>query len=224
MACCDLLLVLCRRLQRSAKHKYTHYRSTYCLVIRGADVTVWDSDPWKSQVWAFERKREITGEPLNSRSQILAPKWREITGVDCTVVTLGTHRGSACLCRCAFRYHRILCLGRNSDTHMESSCQPWRKTEPFGFSFESEPSSSELVGDVGLASHRNHEWLPPHSRRFCGKHRVDVIAMVKGLRLVLEGFIVTMHEDACETRSQIPRALARRIWRTVRTSPSALWQ
>ena len=85
MACCDLLLVRCRRLQRSAKCKYTHYRSTYCLVIRDADVTVWDSDPWKSRVWAFARKREITGEPLNSRSRILAPKWREITGVDCTL-------------------------------------------------------------------------------------------------------------------------------------------
>ena len=84
MACCDLLLVRCRRLQRSAKCKYTHYRPTYCLVIRGADVTVWDSDPWKSRVWAFARKREITGEPLNSRSRIVAPKWREITGVDCT--------------------------------------------------------------------------------------------------------------------------------------------
>ena len=74
MACCDLLLVRCRRLQRSAKCKYTHYRSTYCLGIRGADVTVWDSDPGS---------REF-GEPLNSRSRILAPNWREITGVDCT--------------------------------------------------------------------------------------------------------------------------------------------
>ena len=46
----------------------------------------------------------------------------------------------------------------------------------------------------------------------------------KGLRPVLEGFVVTMHEGACETGSQIPRALARGIWRTVRTSPSALWQ
>ena len=83
MACCDLLLVRCRRLQRSAKCKYTHYRSTYCLGLKGADVTMWDSDPWKSRVWAFTRKREITGEPLNSRSLILAPNSREITGVDC---------------------------------------------------------------------------------------------------------------------------------------------
>ena len=29
------------------------------------------------------RQREITGEPLNSRSRILAPNKREITGVDC---------------------------------------------------------------------------------------------------------------------------------------------
>ena len=44
----------------------------------------------------------------------------------------------------------------------------------------------------------------------------------KGLRPVLEGFVVPMHEGVCETGSQIPRALARGIWRTVRTSPSAL--
>ena len=30
----------------------------------------------------------------------------------------------------------------------------------------------------------------------------------KGLRPVLEGFVVTMHESTCETRSQIPTALA----------------
>ena len=43
--------------------------------------------------------------------------------------------------------------------------------------------------------------------------------ILKGLRPVLEGFVVTMHEGACETGSQIPRALARGIWRSVRTSP-----
>ena len=48
--------------------------------------------------------------------------------------------------------------------------------------------------------------------------------LFKGLRPVLEGFVVTMHEGACETGSQIPRALARGNWRTVCTSPSALWQ
>ena len=46
----------------------------------------------------------------------------------------------------------------------------------------------------------------------------------KGLRSVLEGFVVTIQEGACKTVSQIPRALARGIWRTIRTSPSALWQ
>ena len=35
------------------------------------------------------------------------------------------------------------------------------------------------------------------------------LTLVKGLRPVLEGFVVTMHEGACETGSQIPRALAR---------------
>ena len=80
MACCHLLLVRCRHLQRSAKCKYTHYRSTYCLDLRGADVRVWDSDPGSRE---FGPSRERTGEPLNSRSRILAPNWREITGVDC---------------------------------------------------------------------------------------------------------------------------------------------
>ena len=32
-----------------------------------------------------------------------------------------------------------------------------------------------------------------------------------------------MHEGVCETGSEIPRPLGRRIWRTVRTSPSELW-
>ena len=31
----------------------------------------------------------------------------------------------------------------------------------------------------------------------------------KGLRPVLEGFVVPLHEGACKTGSQIPRALAR---------------
>ena len=35
--------------------------------------------------------------------------------------------------------------------------------------------------------------------------------IIKGLRPVLEGFVVTMHEGACETGSQIPRALARGV-------------
>ena len=59
-------------------------------------------------------------------------------------------------------------------------------------------------------------------RCICGSF--GLLCEFKGLRPVLEGFVVTMHEGACETGSQIPRALARGIWRTVRTSPSALWQ
>ena len=47
-------------------------------------------------------------------------------------------------------------------------------------------------------------------------------ALLKGLRPVLEGFVFTMHEGACETGSQIPRLLSRGIWRTVCTSLSAL--
>ena len=62
--------------------RYTHYRSTYCLGLWGADVTVWDCDPASREFWSFARKRVITGEPLNS-----APDWREITGVDCNYLT-----------------------------------------------------------------------------------------------------------------------------------------
>ena len=60
---------------------------------------------------------------------------------------------------------------------------------------------------------------------------LDLIAIIvfkkfifKGFRPVLEGFVVPMHKGTCETGSQILRALARGIWRTVRTSPSALGQ
>ena len=65
------------------KCKYTHYRPTYCLGLRGADLAVLDSDPASCE---FELSREITGEPLNSRSRILAPNWREIMGVDCIYI------------------------------------------------------------------------------------------------------------------------------------------
>ena len=51
-------------------------------------------------------------------------------------------------------------------------------------------------------------WTKSYNNRTC---------WFKGLRLVLEGFVVSIHEGACETGSQIPRALARCIWRTVRT-------
>ena len=44
--------------------------------------------PCKWRVVAFARKREITGEPLNSRSQILAPNRREITGFDCILLEI----------------------------------------------------------------------------------------------------------------------------------------
>ena len=45
-----------------------------------------------------------------------------------------------------------------------------------------------------------------------------------GLRSVLQGFLVTMHEGMCETGNQIPSPIGRGIWRTVHTSLSALWQ
>ena len=48
--------------------------------------------------------------------------------------------------------------------------------------------------------------------------------MIKGLRPVQEGFAVPMHENAYETWSRIPGAFVRGVWRTVRTSPSALGQ
>ena len=81
VACCDLSLVRCRCVQRSRKRKYLYYRSTYCLRV----VNAWEcgSVILNSRVGAFAQQREITGEPLNSRSRILAPNKREITGVDC---------------------------------------------------------------------------------------------------------------------------------------------
>ena len=51
---------------------------------RRQDGGIWSR---KLRVWAFACKREITGEPLNSRSGILAPNWCEITGVDCTILS-----------------------------------------------------------------------------------------------------------------------------------------
>ena len=45
-----------------------------------------------------------------------------------------------------------------------------------------------------------------------------------GIMTVSGGFVVTMHELACETGSQIPRLLGRGIGSTVRTSPSVLWK
>ena len=40
---------------------------------------------WSSACPFIARKHEITGEPLNLKSRILAPNWREMTGVDCIV-------------------------------------------------------------------------------------------------------------------------------------------
>ena len=48
--------------------------------------------------------------------------------------------------------------------------------------------------------------------------------MFKGLRLLLEGFVVIMHEGTCETGSRIPRPTSRGISCTGHTSRSALWQ
>ena len=49
----------------------------------------------------------------------------------------------------------------------------------------------------------NHVW--------CVFYNAKDNRWIKGLRPVLEAFVVTMHEGACETGSQIPRALARGI-------------
>ena len=58
-----------------------------------AQHTVWElwecgSVILNSRVGAFAQQREITGEPLNSCSRILAPNKREITGIDCISVTV----------------------------------------------------------------------------------------------------------------------------------------
>ena len=54
----------------------------------------------------------------------------------------------------------------------------------------------------------NRVWVPI----FSGSYGVNAWTFIcrddifKGLRPVLEGFVVPMHEGACETGSQIPRA------------------
>ena len=46
--------------------------------------------------------------------------------------------------------------------------------------------------------------------------------MFKGLRPVLEGFVVTIHEGACKTGSPIPSPFGPGIGRIVRSRPTAL--
>ena len=65
---------------------YLYYRSTYCL--RVVNARECGSVILNSRVVAFAGQREITGEPLNSRSRILAPNRREITGVDYTFLAI----------------------------------------------------------------------------------------------------------------------------------------
>ena len=86
------------------------------------------------------------------------------TNGDQSHIMLSIYLGSAFLCRWALRYQSILCLGMNNDKHMARSCQPWTNTELLGLSLESLKSTRELVGDVGLASQVNQEWLPQSSK------------------------------------------------------------
>ena len=44
----------------------------------------------------------------------------------------------------------------------------------------------------------------------------------KGLRMVLEEFVFTMHSDLCETGSQIPRAIGLGIWLPVSHKPECI--
>ena len=83
MVYCYLSRVCCRCVYRSAKFKYTNYRSTCCLGLRGADVTDWNGDPASRVFWP-SRQSAIMGEPLNSRLRILTVNWHDITGVDCS--------------------------------------------------------------------------------------------------------------------------------------------
>ena len=71
-----------------------------------------------------------------------------------------------------------------------------------------------LLGYIGRIREPRSPHLRDHIKQ-CWRQ-----GLFKGLRPLLEGFVVTMHEGACETGSQIPRALARWIWRTVCTSPT----
>ena len=108
MACCDLLLVWYRCLQSSAKCKYTHYRSTYCLGLRGADIKIWDCDP---AIHEFG----LTGEALNSRSRILTPNWREITGVYCIHLKDCQHARVMSLLHSAIDLWPVVCFLQHID-------------------------------------------------------------------------------------------------------------
>ena len=93
-------------------------------------------------------------------------------------------------------------------------------------------ANSMVIGDP-----ENQFWpIFPHSHAHCRApsrhlsscHKMPYMeyqqCIIKGLRLVLEGFVVTMHLGTCKTGSQIPRPVGRGIWRTVLPSLSALWQ
>ena len=105
----------------------------------------------------------------------------------------------------------------------------WKWIRPFSPPFSpkatvSRESCCKNIPPIALLTSTDKESIV---QRFGGGPAVFPIwtcGFIKGLRPVLEGLVVTMPEGARETESQIPRALARGIWRTVRTSPSALWQ
>ena len=68
------------------------------------------------------------------------------------------------------------------------------KTWPSGLSYDK---------NLGLRP----RFLSTESLRPCFSHGMGDYDQIKGLRPVLEGFVVTMHEGACEPGSQIPRDL-----------------
>ena len=79
---------------------------------------------------------------------------------------------------------------------------------------------------VGWFANDSHSWLR-HLWKSLANHpnrdqKITTRHIFKGLRPVLKGFVVTMHEGACETGSQIPRALGCGIWRYSSHKPECI--
>ena len=66
-----------------------------------------------------------------------------------------------------------------------------------------------MIGKYGFLLHviRLSKLIPDSTTHHDFDFILDGPDIFKGLRPVLEGFVVTMHEGACEIGSQIPRAL-----------------
>ena len=106
-----------------------------------------------------------------------------------------------------------------------SQAQNYRKYDNNGWYFHVDDNET-ISTNISTRSPK-FKWISwTHTAQYIVKKVKKVVEITNYILClrVLEGFVVTMHWGVCEKGSQIPRALARGIWRTVCTSPSALWQ